>query len=243
MSVPPGLLADPAHDRAPSPYRTPTGPGTRPPAPQRPTTTRQRVVVGCVSGGVALLVSGVLAFTAAYLTEHGDALLVPTTGAAYDDTWDDTWDEEVWSDGPGAGTLDDPWRLDRTVYGPEWDVTLGTPRDATAEILAAHPDAAPPPDGAAYWAVPAAASYWGASAAVKDVHSVRFAFVAADGTVHDTPCPAVPGELVTTGRVPVEATRVGTLCVTAPTVPDGAWRLTLGTAGPVHLAQPSGAAS
>lgn len=238
MTLPPGLAPQAYDARARSPYapsdaRGPGGPsGAAPgPAPQAP---RHRVLVGLLAGGVALLLGGVVAFTTSYLDEHADALLaspddLPESG--YDDEW-----TEVWADTSTSGTPDDPWPLGVTAYGPDWDVTLGTPRDATAEILAADPGGDAPAAGTEYWVVPVSAYYWGDDSALEERESVRLSFVDAAGTEHDASCGTVPGELVTTGRVAPDTTLVGNLCVAVPAGADGVWRLWAGAVPAVHLA-------
>ncbi|WP_435735300.1 hypothetical protein V5D56_10510 [Cellulosimicrobium sp. PMB13] len=248
MTLPPGLHPR-AHDDAGR--RSPYAPGGADRARAvRPggggTTTRRRVVVGLVCGGTALVVGGIVAFSASYLATNADAVLaspddLPADGWSDDEWYGDEWpDDEVWSDAPGGGTLSEPWPVGATVYGPRWDVTLGTPRDATAEILAADPSGAAPGDGTEYWVVPTSAVHWGPGSAVKTADSVTLAFVTPDGSVHSTPCATVPGELVTEGRVPVEATLVGNLCVEVPSGADGVWRLTVGAVEPVFLAVDEG---
>jgi hypothetical protein len=238
MATPPGLSPG-AHDHARTdPFHiAPQGPGGGTAARRaRPTTTRRRVVVGTVSGAVAFVVAGALAFAGTYAVENGDALLTSPDAFA-DEAWDDGWSDEVWADSSASGTLDDPWPVGVTVYAPSWDVTLGTPRDATAEILAADPTGAAPPDGHEYWVVPASAYFWGdGGARVKADGAVRLAFVDTTGAEHATSCGTVPGELVTTGPVPWETTVVGSLCVVVPAGADGVWRLTPGDVAPVHLA-------
>jgi hypothetical protein len=249
MTLPPGLLPR-VHDdtRRPSPYAPAGGPdrATAPRPVGGATTTRRRVVVGVVSGSTALVVGGVVAFAGSYLASNGEALLASPSNLSddgwYEEDWygDDWSDDEVWSEAPGSGTAADPWPVGATVYGPRWDVTLGTPRDATAEILAADPAATAPEDGTEYWVVPASAYHWGPGSGVKTAESVALAFVGADGAVHSAPCGAVPGELLTVGRVPVGATLVGNLCVAVPAGADGTWRLTSGAVEPVYLAVEDG---
>ena len=155
MTVPPGLLPqDHAREHSSAPYAPQPGhrpTGTRPRPPHAPTTTRTRVVVGIVAGGTALLVGGVVAFAATYLGKHADTYLVDPQDVAGDDWYGDDWAsyDEVWSDSPGSGTPDDPWLVGATVYGPEWDVTLGAPRGllrrpedspATTDHRAPRPD-------------------------------------------------------------------------------------------------------
>ena len=236
MTLPPGLAPQAYDVRARSPYAPSDvrGPGAPSGTGSAPTTPRHRVLVGLLSGGVALLLAGVVAFTASYLDEHGDVLLASPddlSESGYGDEW-----TEVWADTPESGAVDDPWPVGVTAYGPDWDVTLGAPRDATAEILAADPASTAPAEGTEYWVVPVSAYYWGHGSTLEERESVRLAFVDAAGTEHDASCGAVPGELVTTGRVEPDATRVGNLCVAVPAGADGVWRLWAGAVPAVHLA-------
>ncbi|MBD8078176.1 hypothetical protein [Cellulosimicrobium arenosum] len=192
-------------------------------------------VVGAVVVGLGLGLK--------YAVDNADTLLASPDDLPDDGSYDDGWADEVWSDALGSGTRDDPWPVGATVYGVEWDVVLGAPRDATAEILAADPAAGAPVAGTEYWVVPASAYYWGPGNSVSERESVRLGFVAADGTTYTQPCGAVPGELVTEGRVPVDSTRVGSSCVAVPAGADGVWRLTIGTSDPVYLADRSDASA
>ncbi|WP_265520837.1 hypothetical protein [Oerskovia flava] len=237
MTTPAGPQPTPYGPPRPMPYAPPVhNPSARPdPWSRPPASPRKRVLVGAVSGGVAFLAAGALSFGVTYAVEHADDLLVPTDGLAEDAWWDEEW-PDVWVDSPEDGTPDDPWPIGVTVYGTEWDATLGSPRDATAEILAADPSNTAPDDGTEYWVVPVAAYSWSDDAALTEDESVRLSFLDATGTEHTASCGTVPGELVTTGRIRDETTVVGSLCVAVPAGADGVWRLTLGTAGPVHLA-------
>ncbi|OLT49533.1 hypothetical protein [Cellulosimicrobium sp. CUA-896] len=191
--------------------------------------------MGTLSGAAAFVVAATLSFAVSYAVENGEALLVSPDDLA-EGTWDDDAWSEVWADSSAPGTLDDPWPVGVTVYAPVWDVTLGTPRDATAEILAADPANVPPPDGTEYWVVPVAAYFWGdGSASVENGEAVRLTFVDTTGVEHTATCGAVPGELVTTGAVTWETTLVGSLCVAVPAGADGVWRLAPGDVPPVHL--------
>ncbi|MBD5786973.1 hypothetical protein IF650_12370 [Cellulosimicrobium terreum] len=223
-------FAPPQDPSRPDPFRASGGPTSS------PTARRRGVVIGVAVGVSALVVMGGVWLGATYVMDNAATLLASPSDLPDEGWYEDEWtDDEVWADSPGSGTPEHPWSIGSTVYGPEWDVTLATPRDATAEILAADPVAAPPAGGAEYWVVPASAYYWGLDEDVDEPGSVRLAFVDDAGVEHATGCPGVPGALVTTGELTPDATLVGSLCVTVPAGADGVWRLTLGHGEPAHL--------
>lgn len=125
------------------------------------------------------------------------------------------------------GSRENPYPVGTTVTGEEWEVTLGEPREAWAEIEAESECNEPPAEGMEYWLVPVSATYVGAETGLPGV-DLTVAFVGADARTYDDRCGygQIPDELDGLAELYPGGTTEGNVCVTVPAGTEGVWALT-----------------
>lgn len=140
------------------------------------------------------------------------------------------------ADDEAAGTRDNPLRVGQPVSNPDWNITLGAPREAWQEIHAENEFNDPPPDGMEYWIVPVTATYTGEDTANPGV-DITVQFVGSDNRTYDDYCGVIPDTLDDIGDLYAGGQAEGNTCVTVPAGADGLWTLATGFTGkPIFFA-------
>lgn len=135
------------------------------------------------------------------------------------------------ADGDSAtGTRDKPLPIGQTVSTPEWQVTLGAPREAWAEIAAENSFNDPPKDGMEYWIVPVTATYTGENTGTPWL-DITVKFVGSDNRTYDERCGVIPNPLDEVGELYKDGVAEGNTCVAVPAGADGLWTVSTGFAG------------
>ncbi|GAB2456621.1 DUF4190 domain-containing protein [Xylanimonas ulmi] len=129
---------------------------------------------------------------------------------------------------PEAGTRANPLPAGTTVSTADWQVTVGTPREAWGEISQANPFNQPPADGTQYWIVPLSGTFTGSDPATPWI-DLSVAFVGDDSvTYDDTSCGVLPDSLSDIGELYQGAQFSGNACVVVPADAPGLFTLRTG---------------
>ena len=123
-----------------------------------------------------------------------------------------------------VGSRQDPLPIGQTVSTKDWEVTLGTPHEAWAEISAANQFNKPPEAGMQYWIVPVTATYTG-DATGSPGPGIMVDFVGSDNqTYNGFNCSVVlPNSMLDIGQLYKGGVARGNKCVTIPAGMDGLW--------------------
>lgn len=134
------------------------------------------------------------------------------------------------------GTPERPFPLDTRVRTDEWEVTLGEPYEAWAEIEA-EGGHTPPPDGMEYWIVPVTATYTGSTSGFPGMDLV-VGFAEPDGDPYQDACGynLLPDDLILVEALQPGETATGNTCVTVPVGADGSWTLATFNGGTAYFA-------
>ncbi|WP_413450236.1 hypothetical protein AA0Y32_06155 [Georgenia phoenicis] len=244
--TPPGSVPPPPYGTAPSSsYAPPAGPGyqaaypTAPGAPQPPRRGMKGWQVAAVAAttGVIGLVAGIGIGSAG---EDPAPAAEPTpiartdepTSAPAEDAATEEPTEAATEDAPAGeqGTRGAPYPVGTPVTDGEWDVTLGVPREAWAEIQAENQFNEPPAEGMAYYLVPVTATYVGDETGLPWM-DLSVQFVGSDARTYTDSCGVIPGDLMDVDELYEGGTAEGNVCVTVPTGADGLWTLSTGWGG------------
>lgn len=134
-------------------------------------------------------------------------------------------------DQPAArGSRDNPLPIGEAVSNQDWQVTLGAPREATAEVAGTNQFNNSPKPGMEYWIVPVTATYIG-NATGNLMFGIRVQFVGSDNRTYSDPCGVIPDPLSNVGDLYRGGTARGNTCVAAPAGADGLWTVTTGFSG------------
>ena len=90
-------------------------------------------------------------------------------------------------DGNRPGSRENPLSIGETVKDHDWDVKLGAPREAWAEIAAENQFNDPPKAGMEYWVVPITATYTGDDTG-NTAFNISVKFVGSDNRTYDDRC-------------------------------------------------------
>lgn len=136
------------------------------------------------------------------------------------------------SDQGSAGSRENPLPMGEAVSSNDWEITLGTPYEAGAEIAAENPFNSPPEPGMEYWIVPVTATYTGDDTGTPWV-DVKVDFVGSDNrTYNGFDCTVViPDSLNDVGALYRDGVADGNRCVTVPAGADGLWSVSTGFVG------------
>ena len=122
-----------------------------------------------------------------------------------------------------AGSRENPMRVGETLKTKDWEIVLGTPREAAAEIADTNPFNKPPEPGMEYWIVPLTVTYTGDSTGYP--MNLAVDFVGSDNkTYNGFKCSVViPDSILDVGQLYKGGTATGNKCVTIPAGLDGLW--------------------
>ena len=136
------------------------------------------------------------------------------------------------SDEPG--TRQNPIPIGQTVTSKDWEVTLGVPREAGAEVAAANQFNDRPKAGFEFWVVPVTATYIGDESG-SVMFGVRVSFVGSDNRTYNDYCGVIPDPLSDVGELYQGGVAKGNACVSVPAGADGLWAVTSGIGDPVFF--------
>ncbi len=128
------------------------------------------------------------------------------------------------------GSRENPLPIGETVSNHDWKVTLGTPREAWAEIAATNQFNSPPKAGMEYWIVPITATYTGNKTGDARFE-IRVKFVGADNRTYDGDCGVIPESLNDVGDLYSGGQAKGNTCVAVPAGATGLWTVSTGFVG------------
>ncbi|MGH3562039.1 MAG: hypothetical protein ACRDTN_09640, partial [Mycobacterium sp.] len=135
-----------------------------------------------------------------------------------------------------AGSRENPLALGETVSSKAWEVTLGVPREAEADIAAENQFNDPPEAGMEYWIVPITATYTGNETGNAGF-DITVTFVGSDNRTYNDRCGVIPGAVSDIGNLYKGGVAKGNTCGVIPAGADGLWALSTGFVGqPVFFA-------
>lgn len=198
-------------------------------------------VVGLFASGKSKGTSIAAVIIAVVGTVVGVVVFVALVGDAVDDAFEDsdlspsapTAVDAAENDkgmGDNPGTRENPLPIGETVSNDDWQVTLGVPREAGADVAEENPFNDPPKEGMEYWIVPVTATYTGDDTATPWVE-ISVKFVGVDNRTYDDNCGVIPDPLDDVGELYKDGVAEGNTCVTVPAGADGLWTVTAGMLG------------
>ena len=128
------------------------------------------------------------------------------------------------------GSRDNPLPIGETVSNQDWQVVLGPPREAWAEIAAANQFNNPPKPGMDYWIVPITATYTGNNTG-NPMFGITVKFVGSDNRTYDGYCGVIPDPVNDVGDLYKGGVAKGNKCVTVPAGANGLWTVSTGFGG------------
>jgi hypothetical protein len=129
-----------------------------------------------------------------------------------------------------AGSRQNPLPIGAAVSNEDWDVTLGAPREAWAEITSENQFNDPPEAGMEFWIVPVTATYKGDDTG-NTGFEIQVKFVGSDNRTYDDYCGVIPNPLADVGELYPGGEAAGNVCVAVPPGADGLWSVSTGFAG------------
>lgn len=134
-------------------------------------------------------------------------------------------------DGQGAtGSRDNPLPIGATVVNDDWNIVLGTPREAGIEVSAENQFNDPPKPGMEFWIVPVTATYTGDDTGTAWV-DLTIKFVGSDNKAYSDRCGVIPDSLDDVDQVYPGGIAEGNTCVAVPAGADGLWSVSAGFTG------------
>jgi hypothetical protein len=130
----------------------------------------------------------------------------------------------------GGGSRDNPLRIGQTVSNQDWQVTLGSPREASAEVEATNQFNEPAKAGMEYWIVPITATYTGSKTG-NPTFGISVKFVGSDNRTYDGRCGVIPDPITDVGDLYKGGVAKGNACVAVPSGASGLWTVSTGFGG------------
>lgn len=184
-------------------------------------------IVGMVVGVVVFLAVVGNAFSNAF--HNSD--LSPAPSAASGAPSNDRTPTSV-SNQPGS--RENPYPIGEAVQSRNWEVTLGAPYEAGAQIAAENEFNDPPKPGMQFWIVPVTATYTGDRTG-NVTFDITVKFVGSDNRTYDNSCGVIPNPLNDVGDLYKGGSAKGNKCVEVPAGADGLWTLTTGFGNPAFF--------
>ena len=135
----------------------------------------------------------------------------------------------------GRGSRENPFAIGEPVHTKDWEITLGTPHEAGAEISAENQFNEPPKPGMQFWIVPVTATYLGEKTG-NLAFGITVKFVGTDNRTYNDACGVIPDPLNQVGDLYKGGVANGNVCVAVPAGADGLWTLTTGFGDPAFFA-------
>lgn len=129
-----------------------------------------------------------------------------------------------------AGSREDPLAIGETVTNDDWEIVLGAPREAWAEVSAENQFNDAPKAGMEYWIVPVTATYIGDETGTAWVETT-IKFVGSDNKTYGDRCGVIPDDLSDVDELYPGGVAEGNTCVMIPAGADGLWTLSTGFSG------------
>src|SRR5690625_2103749 len=152
--------------------------------------------------------------------ENGDGAI----GITEDSYVHEASDGEISEDAP-EGTRQSPLTVGETVSNEDWEVTPGTPYEASEEVLAENPFNSEPEEGFEFWILPLAATYVGEDSGRPGLE-ITVKFVSDEGhtfNTYDPGCGVIPDDLDDVDDIYNGATAEGNTCVAVHEGANGLW--------------------
>jgi hypothetical protein len=131
-------------------------------------------------------------------------------------------------------TRENPLPIGQPVKNQEWEVTIGAPREAWAEIEAENQFNDPPEAGLENWLVLVTATYTGNDTGSPSF-DINVEFVGSDNRTYDERCGVIPTPLDDVGELYKGGVAEGNICVAVPAGADGLWMLSTGFGDPAFF--------
>jgi len=128
------------------------------------------------------------------------------------------------------GSRENPLPIGTTVSNQDWQITLGPPHEAWAEVAAANEFNSPPKAGMEYWVVPVTATYTGDKTG-NPMFGISVKFVGSDNRTYDGDCGVIPNPLTDVGDLYKGGVAKGNKCVAVPAGANGLWTVSIGFIG------------
>ncbi|ORB16827.1 hypothetical protein BST37_05930 [Mycobacterium noviomagense] len=187
-------------------------------------------IVGIVVGVVVFLTVVSNAFSNAFHKSD----LSPAPSAASGAPAPGNNDETPTSSSNKPGSRENPLPIGEPVQSRDWQVTLGAPHEAWAQIAAENEFNDPPKPGMEYWIVPVTATYTGDRTGNAG-SDITVKFVGSDNRTYDESCGVIPNPLSDVGDLYKGGSAEGNVCVEVPAGADGLWTLTTGFGNPAFF--------
>lgn len=120
------------------------------------------------------------------------------------------------------GSRANPFEIGTPVGNDTWDLRLGAPREAWAEVKAENQFNDPPADGMEFWIVPLEATYLGTETGLAWL-DIAVKFVGSDNRTYDDRCGVIPGDITEVGELYEGGVAEGNICLEVPAGADGLW--------------------
>lgn len=128
------------------------------------------------------------------------------------------------------GSRDNPLQIGQTVTNKDWTISLGQPREASAEVSAENPFNADPKPGMEYWIVPVTATYNGDTTG-SPIFEVTVKFVGVDNKTYSDSCGVIPDDINRVDELYPGGVAEANTCIAVPAGADGLWAVSTGFTG------------
>lgn len=128
------------------------------------------------------------------------------------------------------GSRENPLPIGAMVVNEDWDIVLGTPREAGNEVSAENQFNDLPKPGMEYWIVPVTATYTGDDTGTAWV-DLTIKFVGSDNKAYSDRCGVIPDDLSDVDQVYPGGIAEGNSCLAVPAGADGLWSVSAGFTG------------
>ncbi|SDU82806.1 hypothetical protein [Jiangella alkaliphila] len=139
------------------------------------------------------------------------------------------------------GSRDHPFTVGTPVGNEDWEVVIGQPREAWAEIQDENEFNEPPPDGMEFYLLPVTATYTGDESGHAWA-DLTIQFVGSDSVTYSDYCGVIPGDLSDVGELYAGGVAEGNVCVVVPAGADGLWTVSTLFGEPLFLTAGTAAA-
>jgi len=193
-------------------------------------------IVGTIVGFVVFLTVVTDAVDDAFNNADGGDLEASTSDSESDEAPNDSEaiDDDAVSDeaeeaadnaSDESGTRGNPLAIGDTVQNDDWTITLGSPYEATDEVLAENEFNEEPEAGMEFWILPITATYEGEDTGHAGM-DLTAKFVGDDGRTYndyEPGCGVIPDDLMDIDSLYADGTAEGNTCISVPQGAPGLW--------------------